>query len=317
MSRVFERKRGEWWIDFKDAQGNRRRKKIGPNRRVAKEVLDGILRNVARRQHLGVIEDSAIAFDAFAEEWWRRVAPTLKSRTRTRWRGVLDKLIKAFPGSLRGITANAAEAYISARVAQGVQVSTINIEVGVLKHMLRRAVSWEYLSRNPFLDLQGGTLAGLKPFREPPGRTRFLSPEEIERVLAACSASKSSYLRPFVIIAINTGMRRNEILSLTRASVHWNNRLATLLETKNGEQGHVYLNDVAYGTLKHCRPGLTVDCFRSALTKSRCCSSELRSAPGSRTSGSTTSDTPSPPTTRWRALRGAVSRTSCATRTRG
>ena len=29
MSRVFQRK-GDWWIDFRDARGVRRRKKIGP-----------------------------------------------------------------------------------------------------------------------------------------------------------------------------------------------------------------------------------------------------------------------------------------------
>jgi hypothetical protein len=52
MSRVFQRK-GSWWIDFKDAHGVRHRKAIGPNKRVAKEVLDGILGNVARRQYLG------------------------------------------------------------------------------------------------------------------------------------------------------------------------------------------------------------------------------------------------------------------------
>lgn len=67
MSKVFQRERnkkgkkcGPYWIDFKDARGLRHRKKIGPDRRVAKEVLDGILGNVARRQHLGIIEESPI-----------------------------------------------------------------------------------------------------------------------------------------------------------------------------------------------------------------------------------------------------------------
>jgi hypothetical protein len=77
MSRVFQRK-GSWWVDFKDAAGRRIRRKVGPNRRVAKEVLDGLLGQVARRQHLGVIEDSAISFADFAKIWVKRVAPTLR-----------------------------------------------------------------------------------------------------------------------------------------------------------------------------------------------------------------------------------------------
>ena len=68
MSRIFQRERnGPYWIDFKDASGVRHRRKIGPSKRVAREVLDGILGQVARRQYLGVIEDSAISFTDFAK----------------------------------------------------------------------------------------------------------------------------------------------------------------------------------------------------------------------------------------------------------
>ena len=251
MSRVFERSKGEWWIDFKDARGIRRRRKIGPSKRVAKEVLDGLLGNVARRVHLGVIEESAISFADFAKIWRERVTPTLKPRSRERWFGILDKyLVPAFPGTLRAITAIDAEAYLRERRkpekcprcdgkgtvskgernecdaqtcprCKGAKViapspSTLNRETTVLKHMMRRAVVWEYLSRNPFLDSQGGVLTGLKALREPTGRTRFLSLDEIDRLLAACEASESVYLKPFAIVAMNTEMRRNEILSLTR-----------------------------------------------------------------------------------------------------
>lgn len=68
MSRVFQRDK-DWWIDFKDARGIRRRRKIGPSKRVAQEVLNGLLGNVARRQHLGVIEDSPISFAGFSKIW--------------------------------------------------------------------------------------------------------------------------------------------------------------------------------------------------------------------------------------------------------
>ena len=83
MSRTYRRD-GFWWIDFKDAQGVRHRKKVSPSKRVAKEVLDGILGNVARRIHLGIIEDSAIGFAEFAKIWCERVAPTLRPRSRER-----------------------------------------------------------------------------------------------------------------------------------------------------------------------------------------------------------------------------------------
>ena len=260
-----------------------------PDKRVAREVLDGLLGNVARRVHLGVIEESAISFADFAKIWRERVTPTLKPRSRERWFGILDKyLFPAFPGTLRAITAADAEAYLRERrkpencprcdgkgtVATGRRFerdalacprckgsreiapspSTLNRETTVLKHIMRRAVVWEYLSRNPFLDSQGGVLAGLKALREPTGRTRFLSLDEIDRLLAACEASNRVYLKPLAIVAMNTGMRRNEILSLTRKSIDWRNRAALLTETKNGEARHVHLNDAALEALKALPP---------------------------------------------------------------
>jgi integrase len=286
MSRVFQRDGGrDWWIDFKDARGIRRRRKIGPSKRVAQEVLDGLLGNVARRVHLGVIEDSTISFTDFAKIWRERVTPMLKPRSRERWFGILDKhLIPAFPGAIRAVTATDAEAYLRQRRTpekcprcdgkgmvstsqrgelatcprcKGVKEiapapSTLNREVTVLKHMMRRAVVWEYLSRNPFLDSQGGVLVGLKALREPGGRTRFLNLIEIDRLLAACEPIP--YLQAFAAVALNTGMRRNEILSLTRKSIDWQNRAAALTETKNGEPRQVYLNDVALEALKALPP---------------------------------------------------------------
>ena len=248
MSRVFRRD-GIWWIDFKDAQGVRRRKKIGPNRRVAQEVLNDALGKVARRQYLGMIDDSAISFGDFAQVWWDRVASTLRPRTQERWLGILDRHLKpAFPGALSAITRAQAESYISKRIEQGVAASTINREITVLKLMLSRAVRWEYLSANQ--------VAGLKPLREPSGRTRFLSLEEIERLLTACEASASPYLRAFAVLALNTGMRRNEILGLMRKSIDWANRMVTLADTKNGEARHVYLNDAALDALRSLPPRL-------------------------------------------------------------
>jgi integrase len=244
MSRVFQRRKGEWWIDFKDAQGVRRRRKIGPSKRVAKEVLDGILGNVARRQYLGIIADSSIGFGEFAlNVWWERVKHTLKPRTQERWLGIVEQHLKpAFPGALRAITKAQAESYVGKRIESRAAASTINREMTVLKHMLSRALAWEYLSINP--------IEGLKPLREPSGRTRFLSVEEITGLLEACDAAKSAYLKPFTIVAMNTGMRRNEILSLTRKSVDWANRLAKLADTKNGETRHVYLNEAAFDAMK-------------------------------------------------------------------
>ena len=100
-----------------------------------------------------------------------------------------------------------------------------------------------YLTRYP--------LEGWKPLQENPGRTRSLDVDEIDRLLAACAKSPSRYLTPFVLTALNTGMRRGEEDSVPAAdSIDWQNQQATIAQTKNGEAGHVPLNATALAALK-------------------------------------------------------------------
>ena len=72
--------------------------------------------------------------------------------------------------------------------------------------------------------------------RKPPaarGRTRFLSPPEQARLLAACQASRQPGLYPLVVTALTTGARRGELLALTWADVDLERGMLRLAQTKN------------------------------------------------------------------------------------
>ncbi len=43
--------------------------------------------------------------------------------------------------------------------------------------------------------------------KEPPGIVRFLSPDEMERLLEACTKSTNPLLKTVVVLAVSTGMR--------------------------------------------------------------------------------------------------------------
>lgn len=67
------------------------------------------------------------------------------------------------------------------------------------------------------------------------GRTRFLSDDERTALLAACKASDSPRLYPFVLLALTTGARRGELSGLRWADVDISRRWAIFPKTKNGD----------------------------------------------------------------------------------
>ena len=68
--------------------------------------------------------------------------------------------------------------------------------------------------------------------KKPRGRERYLDAEEIARLLAACAESKNPYLTTIVTVALNTGMRKAELLGLTWERVNLSTFTITLYKTK-------------------------------------------------------------------------------------
>ena len=73
-------------------------------------------------------------------------------------------------------------------------------------------------------------------------RDRRLEAGELERILLAC---ENTWFKPVVLFAIETGMRRGEILSLTWTNVHLGKRYTHLPDTKNGDSRNVPLSPQA------------------------------------------------------------------------
>ena len=86
------------------------------------------------------------------------------------------------------------------------------------------------------------------PKNNPP-RERRLKIGEYERLEEAAKTSRSWYLWPIVVLAIETGMRRGEILSLRWEHVDEEKRSVFLPITKNGTSRRVPLNDKAFEIL--------------------------------------------------------------------
>lgn len=91
--------------------------------------------------------------------------------------------------------------------------------------------------------LQDNPMMKISKPKESRGRDRFLSQDEIDRLLAACRASSNKNLYPIVSIALLTAMRYGEIVQLRWRDVNFDARFLTLHETKNGSRRIVPLTD--------------------------------------------------------------------------
>ncbi len=124
---------------------------------------------------------------------------------------------------------------------------TWNRYLSVLSCVLQLcAQDWEWMEFN--------TARRVRREREAPGRVRFLSNEEREKLLEVCQKSSSANLYPIVVLALSTGMRRGEMLSLTWDQIDLGSGVLILEETKNGERRRVSIRGRALEVLrKHAR----------------------------------------------------------------
>jgi integrase len=140
------------------------------------------------------------------------------------------------------------------KLAQERAPATVVRYLAALSHVFTIAVrEWGWLEDNPMRKVR-------KP-KEPRGRVRFLSEDEINangeeiegertRLLNACKKSSNTYLHTIVVLALSTGMRQGEILNLRWPDVDLNTGRIILHETKNGERRVVPLLGRARELLK-------------------------------------------------------------------
>ncbi|MBI06746.1 MAG: integrase [Rhodospirillaceae bacterium] len=123
-----------------------------------------------------------------------------------------------------------------------VSSSTCRLDLCLISHALDTArKEWGYHIDNPVSDIRKPSL--------PKGRDRRLEGDEEQRLLDACIRSTNHRLFPLVCFAIETGMRRGEMLSLEWKDVHLNQGWVHLSDTKNGSPRDVPLSPKAQAIL--------------------------------------------------------------------
>ncbi len=146
---------------------------------------------------------------------------------------------------IHSLTVEVLDQYRTLRLGEKVGPATINREMATLKHALTKAVGWKLLRKTAREEL-----TAIRKYQEPDGRLRYLSGEaEAGRLLQACE----DWLRPIVLTAIHTGMRKGEILGLTWDLVDLNHGFIRLKQTKNGKARPLPLNETLWSLFSRLR----------------------------------------------------------------
>jgi integrase len=130
--------------------------------------------------------------------------------------------------------------------------ATVVRELNTVSHAIEVATrEWGvWLPRNPVKMVRRPSV--------PQGRKRRLEEGEEERLLAACDRGRTPLLKELIVLAIETGMRRGELLGLQWQHVNFAKRVAHLPLTKNGDSRDVPLSTRATAILvalaKHKQP---------------------------------------------------------------
>lgn len=231
---IFARKKEngdvQYGIAYTAPNGKRIREIVGARLGLARKVLEKRHNEIDEGRYNFPTRTKAPAFRDFAERYLEHAKQHKRSWKRDA--GVVAKLAEFF-GDVRfdQIKTWDVQRY-KAHAAAGVQKATVNREVAILRRMFNLAIQWEQVEKNP---ARGEGVM----YAEPERSIYPLSAGEQEALLAACSA----HLFPIVVAALNTGLRKGELLALTWGDVDLVRGVLTVRQSKSGRVRHVPLND--------------------------------------------------------------------------
>ena len=150
-----------------------------------------------------------------------------------------------------------------------VKDGTVKSELMLIKRVFKVAINkWNY--GIPFNAFHGLDI----PSPHKP-RTRRLLSNELSILISNAKKQRNKYNSSIIQFAVETGMRRSEILKLTWNDVNLDTGIASLYDTKNGDDRHIPLTKTAIELLSNLTQSsefvfpISANCLRLAWERCR------------------------------------------------
>jgi integrase len=221
MGSVFQR--GNSWVIEYRLNGKTKRETIGKKGVVSKTMTREVLNKREQQIKLGqydMLDAEIPTFNEFAEEYVTYGKDTVKKRSWQRDTYSLRHFGAVYGNKkLSEISVNDVDDYKNRRL-QRVKPSTVNRELQCIRNLFNLAKKWKkFFGENP---VSASGLIKVENQVE-----RILSADEEQRLLD----TSPDYLRDIITVALNSGMRRGEILNLTWDWIDLDKKIITLPPT--------------------------------------------------------------------------------------
>jgi integrase len=241
--RVYPSGRKSFFISYRNASGTKKRHTLGDFGSLTATKARGLAQDELANVRKGTDPQAdrqanrhQMTFNILAERYLHHHEGRKKSlkadhqRLRDHIRPVIG------PRKLSEITLAQLER-LQRKIRDKTSPATANRCVALMKHIFTTAGKWGLLDVSP--------ARHLSMFREPPSRDIVLKPDECRRILEACDADENIFAAALFKLAMFTGRRTGELLSLKWDDIDLENYRATLQDTKANERQFIILNETA------------------------------------------------------------------------
>lgn len=237
------RQRGNRWQAQVRRQGQPIETKSFVTRLDAERWARGIETEMDRGGYVNQSEAHRITFGALIDRYLVEVLPSLKGAPVDAIRLKALKRNRLCALSVAALTPEHIARFRDARLAivsNGTVIRELAYISSIINHARRE---WGIHIQNP--------VALVKKPTSPKGRDRVFTLAEQAKILSDLlpKGRQSKWMHPLVVIALETAMRRGELLALDWRDVDLHRRIATLQDTKNGDRRSVPLSNKAAETL--------------------------------------------------------------------
>jgi integrase len=234
-------KRGNvWWCAYKSLTGKIERittKHTDYDKAV--EFLTERKFNVQQRIEPEIVKEVNYTFQELAAQYLKWCERQRSFQSKQNFTKQLIDIFGYMP--LKNFNTMMIEQFQTDRIQKGNKPATVNRLVATLKHAFTKACDWNMINEATLKKVRR-----VKLLEENNRRLRYLSKEECQCLVNACA----DHLRPIVVTALNTGMRRGEILSLKWDNIDLKHGFILLDKTKNGDRREVPINTTLRTTLE-------------------------------------------------------------------